>query len=230
MFKKIVSLILTFAMLVSFGGAVFAAEKSTEQVSIVVDNYDERVVKVGNVVATYDKNNNVMYVNDGGNSYSYSLNIQDGAGIVDNSTRGNKIIKSESVALHRYQWNRTDSGSYYWAVDIPSYSINPNDWCGWISLWDDGSEEAELAEEFADYIEDAQDAEHTLAVYGGATLVAAVVGLITENPEWSESTFKAVCAAAGVIVTLGVLDAGLSYFNNLSNARENYFAIRAILE
>ncbi|MDD3570676.1 MAG: hypothetical protein PHY44_06200 [Lachnospiraceae bacterium] len=97
-------------------------------------------------------------------------------------------------------------------------------------MWDNGSEEGELAEEFADYIDDAQDDEHTLAVYGGATLVAAVVGIATKNPVWSDSSFKAVCLAAGVVVSYGLLDAGSSYFNNLDNARENYFKLERLLD
>lgn len=232
MFKKFLSLILICAMVLSIGvSSAYAADISTEKVTIeqatiILDNNEKRVAKYDNVVATYDKKNNTMYVDDGTNSFSYSLATQkdDSMGI-----QANRVIKSESVALHAYEWVKTDSGKYYWGVDIPSYDINPKNWCGWISVWDDSSEEGQLGEEFADYIDAAQDDEHTIATYGGATLVAAVVGLATKNPVWSSSAFKAICTAAGIVVTYGLLDAGSSYFNNLDNARENYFAIREII-
>lgn len=192
---------------------------------IVEDNKDSRTATYGDVTATFDKNTNIMYINDGVNEYSFSLNNN-----YDIVAYNDTAIKEESVALHRYEYNKDSSGKYYWRVDIPSYSINPNNWCGWISVKDNGSKESTYASKFADYIDAAKDNEHTIFTYAGATGVGIIVGLITKNPVWSESAFKAACAAAGVMVGYGFLNAASSYYNNLNNARENYFAIRNVLE
>lgn len=229
MLKRIVSFVLVAALSVGcISTAAFAAEPSSYDVATVVqDTNESRVAVSGDVTATLDKDTNIIYINEGGKTYSFSLDNPNNESTP--TPYANKVIKEESVALHAYEYVRTDSGDYYWGVDIPSFSINPNNWCGWISVWDDGSTEGDYAAEFADYIDAAQDAEHTIAAYGGATAVAVIVGLITKNPKWSADAFKAACAAAGVLVSVGILDAASSYYNNLDNARENYFAIREIV-
>lgn len=227
MLKKIISLLVVCFLVIGLGAPAYAAEIGVVDSAIIIKNDESvRVAVYGDVVATFDKNANIMYVKDGENEFSFSMDATENSGIIPYA---NTTIKEESVALHRYEYNRTDSGSYYWAVDIPSYAINPNNWCGWISVWDDGSAEGNYAEEFADYIDAAQDDEHTIAIYGGAAAVTAIVGLATKNPVYSASAFKAVCAAAGVAVSYGLLEAASSYFNNLDNARENYFAIRELV-
>lgn len=229
MLKRLLSFVLVAALSVGvISTTAFAAEPSLySDVTIVQDTSDSRVAVSGDVTATFDKKTNTMYINDGGDIYSFSLSVSDSSSTA--VPYANKVVKEESVALHAYEYVLTDSGDYYWGVDIPSYNINPNNWCGWISVWDDGSTEGNFAAEFADYIDAAQDDEHTIATYGGATAVAVIVGLVTKNPTWSASAFKAACAAAGVLVSVGILDAGASYYNNLNNARENYFAIREIV-
>ncbi len=229
MLKRILSFVLVTALSVgTISTTAFAAEPSMYDVATVVqDTGENRVAVSGDVTATFDKNTNTMYINDGGEIYSFSLD--NSSSELTSAPYANKVIKEESVALHAYEYVRTDSGNYYWGVDIPSFSINPNNWCGWISVWDDGSKEGNFASEFADYIEAAQDDEHTIAAYGGATAVAVIVGLATKNPAWSADAFKAACAAAGVLVSVGILDAASSYYSNLNNARENYFAIRRIV-
>lgn len=219
--KRIVGFVLSTVMVFSMAAVSLAAPND---VIIITDDATKRVAKSGNVIATYDKQLNTMTINEGGRIYSYSLE-----NVTENPTTRASIVKNESVALHRYQYNRGDDGVYYWAVDIPSYDINPNNWCGWITVVQQGTTEWNYAEEFADYIDAAQDDEHTIATYGGATAVAVIVGLVTKDPTWSSSAFEAACAAAGVVVGMGILDAASSYYNNLDNARENYFAIREII-
>ena len=34
-----------------------------------------------------------------------------------------RLVESESVAYHSYQYYKTSAGKYYWNVDIPSYNI-----------------------------------------------------------------------------------------------------------
>ena len=213
-----------------FPSSVYAIEKTDDVSEIMKETDTIRTAVSGNVIATFDKKNNMMYIKDGVNEYSFSTETFEREQRYElYSASSNKVIKKESVALHAYEYVRTPSGKYYYGVDIPSYSINPNNWSDWISVWDNGSREGRYASKFADYIEAAQDAEHTIATYGGATAVAVVVGLVTKNPKWSADAFKAACSAVGVLVSVGILDAAADYYNNLSNARQNYFAIRNIV-
>ncbi|MDD3570675.1 MAG: hypothetical protein PHY44_06195 [Lachnospiraceae bacterium] len=126
MYKKFLSVTLAFTMTLSMGISTYAADTSInqatiEQATIVVDNCDERIATCDDVVATYDKKNNVMYVNDGINSFSYSLDGQENNLLTSkrSTAKRNTVIKSEAVALHSYEWVRTTSGDYYWGVDIP---------------------------------------------------------------------------------------------------------------
>lgn len=90
----------------------------------------------------------MMYIKDGVNEYSFSTETFESEQRYElYAASSNKVIKEESVALHAYEYVRTPSGKYYYGVDIPSYSINPNNWCGWISVWDDGSRERRYAKE-----------------------------------------------------------------------------------
>lgn len=225
-FKKSIALLLSATMLTSIAPAAFAQNVTAYEnnLQVLKDSSDERIVTVDDVTAIYNKSTNMVTIIDSNQTYSFSLDP-----ISEPSLLSNRVVKKESVALHAYEYVKTDSGDYYWGVDIPSYSINPNNWCGWISVWDDGSKAGNYGSEFADYIDAAQDDEHLLTVYGGASLVALTVGLITKNPVWSESAFKAACAAVGIVVSAGILDAASSYYNNLDNARENYFAIKRLI-
>lgn len=231
MLKKITSFILAISMVIGMVSKTFALENISGKIykaPVILQETDKiRTAVSGNVTATFDKEKNTVYVNDGVNEYSFSTEAPENK--LAYTAYSNHVIKEESVALHAYKYAKNSSGKYYYGIDIPSYSINPNNWCGWISVWDDESREGQYAAKFAKCIDDAQDAEHTIAIYGGATAVAVTTGLITKNPKWSADAFKAVCAAAGVLVSVGILNAAADYFNNLNNARENYFAIRNIV-
>ena len=223
--KKIISLLLVALTIFTIPCTAFAATPNPEDVSIIEDTAETRIAICGDATVVFDKETDTIYVKDGTSEYSFSINASHAPAVI------NSVIESESVVagLYKYQYNRADNGDYYWACDIPSLDINPNNWCGWISVWDDGSVEAELAEDFADYIEAAKVDENTILTYVGATGLAVVVGAVSKNPIFSESTFKAICAAAGIVVGYGFLDAASSYYSNVNNSRDKYFAIRRIV-
>lgn len=223
--KKMISLFLSVVMLMSLSIPASAATSASNDASVIEDTTSTRIATCGEATAILDKNTNIIYVKDETSEYSFSIDISSIPAPI------NSVIESESVVggLYKYQYNKADNGSYYWSCDIPSLDINPNNWCGWISVWDNGSVEAEMAEEFADYIEAAKVDENTILTYAGATGLAVIVGAVSKNPIYSESAFKAICAAAGIVVGYGLLDAASSYYSNVCNSRDKYFGIREII-
>lgn len=224
--KKLLSFSLSIVMIVLICVPASASSNSINEEAIILeDTATSRTALCGETTATLDKETNVIYVSDGTSEYSFSITP---TAII---APCNITVESESVVggLYKYQYNKSDNGMYYWSCDIPSLDINPNNWCDWISVWDNGSVEAGLAKEFASCIEAAKKDETTILTYAGATGLAVVVGAVTKNPVFSEGTFKAICAAAGIIVGYGFLNAASSYYTNVCNSRDKYFGIRRII-